>query len=66
MLLKKYMVGLLYECKLPTQNRLFDIGKKALLSMSMTEIYALSVVAHFSFTRAVAAASENSQRGNNI
>ncbi len=57
---ENYMMGLLAECNLPKQNRLFDHEKKSLLSMSMTELYALSVVAHRAFIRACASDSSNS------
>ncbi len=52
-----YMIGFLADCKLPTQNRLFDMKKKSLFAMSMTDLYALSVVAHHGFLRGCKAAS---------
>lgn len=46
---EQYMIGLLCECDLPIQNRLFDFEKKALFSMSMSELYSLSMIAHTGF-----------------
>ncbi len=45
-------------------ERLFDIRKRHCYQCLWQRSMHLSVVAHFSSTRAVAAASENSQRGN--
>ncbi len=44
-----FMAGYLSSCGLPTQNRLYDHEKKYLFSMSMSEIYALGLVAEFGF-----------------
>ncbi len=51
-LTETHMLALLNDCKLKNQNRIFDIDHNVMYSMSMTEIYALSVVAELSFTRA--------------
>ncbi len=49
---EKYMILYLTHAKIKTHNRLFDIEKKCLYSMSMTELYSLSTVAEISFTKA--------------
>ncbi len=46
---ERAIIELLAEIGLPRQNRLFDYGKKSMYAMSMTEIYALGVVAEAGF-----------------
>ncbi len=43
---EQFMLAFLREANLPIQNRLVDHDRKALLQMSMTELYALSNVAY--------------------
>lgn len=60
---EKYMIGYLTDCKLQPQNRLFDMEKKALFSMSMSELYALSIVAQLAFLNAINAKEQSSIPG---
>lgn len=46
-----HMIKFLSDAKLPSQNRLFDHEKKQLFSMSMTDTYALSLVAELGFLK---------------
>ncbi len=55
------MISLYAEAGLPPQNRLLDHDKKALYSMSMSELYALGMVAELSIMRGC-----NMQSANNI
>ncbi len=49
------MLQFLHDCSLPRQNRILDVGKRSLYTMSMSELYALSVVAEFAFRKATEA-----------
>lgn len=46
------MLAFVKEANIPVQTRVFDHDKKALLQMSMTELYAIYAVAHASFVAA--------------
>ncbi len=48
---EKYMLESLDTCKLPTQRRIVNHEKKKLYSMTMTELYALSLVAWYAFVK---------------
>ncbi len=50
-LCEQFMISFLAGCNLKTQNRLLDPEKKSLFSMSLTDLYSLSVVAEFSFLK---------------
>ncbi len=56
---EEFLIGFLAECDLPRQNRIFDIEKKVLFSMSMTELYALSVVGQIGFLRGCTAVHQS-------
>ncbi len=52
---EKEMLRMLSEARLPCQNRLIDYEKKAPYYMSMTDMYALGLVAELGFRRGCAA-----------
>ncbi len=53
---ESHMIFLLHDCELPIQNRLFDHEKRSLYSMSMSELYALGIVAEYAFMKGCDAA----------
>ncbi len=50
---ERVMLSFLVEAGLPSQNRLFDHDKKALYTMSMTQLYAIAMVAELAFAKGV-------------
>ncbi len=56
---ERFMTGFLADASLPIQNQLVDHSKKSLFGMSMSELYALSVIADEAFSAGCRYASEN-------
>ncbi len=50
-LCEKHMLAILESCNLPKQNRLVNHERKKLFAMSMTDLYAVSLVAYHAFSK---------------
>ncbi len=47
------IIGLLQDCELPAQNRIFNHEKKVVFSMSMSDTYALVLIAELGFLHGI-------------